>query len=105
MLKTEEILQLRTSYIAIGKMVQKYGYGQYNGILSVLMGQVRCIDSDEEDDVKKRYLVESYSRLFGSKGSLGDFVIYDTNPQVRERLNVEYDNEVKQVWEIIKKYI
>ena len=33
----------------IGKMVQKYGYGQYNGILRILMGQVNCIDSDESD--------------------------------------------------------
>ncbi len=32
MIKNEELQQLRVSYIEIGKMVQKYGYGQYNGV-------------------------------------------------------------------------
>lgn len=30
----------------------KYGYGQYNGILRILMGQVNCIDSDESNGEK-----------------------------------------------------
>ena len=51
MIRNEDFLELRESYIEIGKMVQKYGYGQYNGILRILMGQVNCIDSDE-DSVK-----------------------------------------------------
>ena len=49
MIRNEDFLELRESYIEIGKMVQKYGYGQYNGILRILMGQVNCIDSDEND--------------------------------------------------------
>lgn len=48
-------------------MVQKYGFGQYNGILTILMGQVKCIDSDEEAEVKGQYLLESYNRLFVSR--------------------------------------
>ena len=38
MIRNEDFLELRESYIEIGKMVQKYGYGQYNGILRILMG-------------------------------------------------------------------
>ena len=56
MIRNEEFLQLREAYIEIGKMVQKYGYGQYNGILRILMGQVNCIDSDENDGKKMKYL-------------------------------------------------
>ena len=29
MIRNEALLQLREAYIEIGKMVQKYGYGQY----------------------------------------------------------------------------
>ena len=36
MIRNEELLQLREAYIEIGKMVEKYGYGQYNGKLIVL---------------------------------------------------------------------
>ena len=61
MIRNEDFLELRESYIEIGKMVQKYGYGQYNGILRILMGQVNCIDSDENDGEKMKYLTESYS--------------------------------------------
>lgn len=105
MLKNEDFLQLRVSYIEIGKMVQKYGYGQYNGILKILMGQVNCIDSDENDDEKMQYLIESYSKLFVSRGSLSDFVIYDVDVQLRNKLNEKYNDEVKKVWSIMKDYI
>ena len=74
MIGNEEFLQLREAYIEIGKMVQKYGYGQYNGILRILMGQVNCIDSDESDGEKMKYLIESYSKLFASRGGLSDYL-------------------------------
>lgn len=105
MIKNEEFSQLRVSYIEIGKMVQKYGYGQYNGILSILMGQVNCIDSDTNYDEKIKYLIESYSKLFISRGGLSDFVIYDADVQLRNQLNEKYNNEVKKVWSIMKDYI
>ena len=90
------------SYIEIGKLVQKYGYGQYNGILRILMRQVNCIDSDEDYDEKVKYLVESYRRLFLSKNGLNDFVIYDADAQLRNELNERYNAEVKNIWNIIK---
>ena len=49
---SEEMLQLRKSYIEIGKLVQKYGYEQYNGILNTIMGSIECIDSDEKEEEK-----------------------------------------------------
>ena len=104
MLENDEILQLRTSYIEIGKLVQKYGNGQYNGVLNILMGQVNCIDSVENDDEKMQYLIESYNRLFISRGGLSDFVIYDENYEVRNQLNERYNEEVKKVWAIMKEY-
>ena len=105
MLKNEDFLQLRASYIEIGKMVQKYGYGQYNGVLKILMGQINCIDSDENDDEKLQYLLESYNRLFTSRGALSDFVIYDADTQLRKQLNEKYNNEVNKLWAILKDYI
>lgn len=104
MIRNEEFLQLRESYIEIGKMVQKYGYGQYNGILRILMGQVNCIDSDESDGEKMKYLTESYSKLFASRGGLSDFIIYDADVQLRNQLNEKYNDEVKKVWNIMKDY-
>lgn len=105
MLENDEILQLRTSYIEIGKLVQKYGHGQYNGVLNILMGQVNCIDSVENEDEKMKYLIESYNRLFVSRGGLSDFVIYDENYEVRNQLNERYNEEVKKVWAIMKEYL
>lgn len=105
MLKNKDFLQLRVSYIEVGKMVQKYGYGQYNGVLKILMGQVKCIDSDENDEEKLKYLLESYNRLFTSRGALGDFVIYDADSQLRNWLNEKYNNEVNKLWTILKDYI
>ena len=89
MIRNEDFLELRESYIEIGKMVQKYGYGQYNGILRILMGQVNCIDSDENDGKKMKYLTESYSKLFALGGGLSDFMIYDAHVQLRNQLNVK----------------
>ena len=105
MLRNEDFLELRESYIEIGKMVQKYGYGQYNGILRILMGQVNCIDSDENDGKKMKYLTESYSKLFALRGGLSDFIIYDADVQLRNQLNEKYNDKVKKVWNIMKDYI
>ena len=97
MIRNEDFLELRESYIEIGKMVQKYGYGQYNGILRILMGQVNCIDSDENDGKKMKYLTESYSKLFALRGGLSDFIIYDADVQLRNQLNEKYNDKVKNV--------
>lgn len=105
MIKNEEFLQLRASYIEIGKLVQKYGYGQYNGVLRILKGQINCIDSNESVDEKLKYLIESYSKLFLSRSGLSDFVIYHTDVQLRSQLNEKYNNEVKKIWHIMKYYI
>ncbi len=105
MIRNEDFLELRESYIEIGKMVQKYGYGQYNGILRILMGQVNCIDSDENDGEKMKYLTESYSKLFALRGGLSDFIIYDADVQLRNQLNEKYNDKVKKVWNIMKDYI
>ena len=105
MIRNEEFLQLRDAYIEIGKMVQKYGYGQYNGILRILMRQVNCIDSDASNGEKMKYLIESYSKLFVSRGGLSDFIIYDVNDQLRNQLNVKYNDEVKKVWKILGNYV
>ena len=105
MIRNEEFLQLRDAYIEIGKMVQKYGYGQYNGILRILMGQVNCIDSNESNDEKMKYLIESYSKLFVLRGGLSDLIIYDADVQLRKQLNVKYNDEGKKVWKILKDYV
>ena len=105
MIRNEDFVELRESYIEIGKMVQKYGYGQYNGILRILMGQVNCIDSDENDGEKMKYLTESYSKLFALRGGLSDFIIYDADVQLRNQLNEKYNDKVKKVWNIMKDYI
>ena len=105
MIRNEDFVELRESYIEIGKMVQKYGYGQYNGILRILMGQVNCIDSDENDGKKMKYLTESYSKLFALRGGLSDFIIYDADVQLRNQLNEKYNDKVKKVWNIMKDYI
>lgn len=104
MFTKNEFEQLRKSYVEIGKMVEKYGNGQYNGIIKILHGQIRCIDSDEDVSTKTEYLVESYNRIFVSRGGLGDFVIYNSNSDIRTRLNESFNSEMKKIWIIVKQY-
>lgn len=82
-------------------MVQMWYWKNFH----ILMGQVNCIDSDESDDEKMKYLIESYSKLFASRGGLSDFIIYDADIQLRNQLNEKYNDEVKRVWNIMKDYI
>ncbi|MCR5195463.1 MAG: hypothetical protein K6D38_04040 [Pseudobutyrivibrio sp.] len=105
MMTNEDFLQLRKSYIEIGKLVQKYGYGRYDGILRLLGGQVNCIDSDEDYDEKMKYLLESYRKLFVSRSGLNDFVVYDPDAKLRNELNEKYNDELKNIWDIIKDYV
>lgn len=102
---SEEMLQLRKAYIEIGKLVQKYGYGQYNGILNMLMGQIECIDSDEKQDEKWEYLINGYKNIFMGRGGISDFIIYDKDKELTNKLNEKFNDEVRKVWEIVKKDI
>lgn len=52
-----------------------------------------------------KYLIESYNKLFASRGGLSDFIIYDADVQLRNQLNEKYNDEVKRVWNIMKDYI
>lgn len=79
---SEEMLQLRKSYIEIGKLVQKYGYEQYNGILNTIMGSIECIDSDEKEEEKWKYLMDGYKSIFMGRGGISNFIIYDKNKEI-----------------------
>ena len=105
MLKDEEMLQLRASYIEIGKLVQEYGYGEYSGILKILMEQVNCIDSNENGREKLQFLIDSYTRWIQGKGGLIDFVRYDKNSEVYNILNEKLGGELEKVWGILKDYL
>lgn len=48
-------------------------------------------------------MMESYSKLFTSRGGLSDFIIYDTDIQLRNQLNEKYNDEVKRVWNIYER--
>ena len=100
MFTKNEFEQLRKTYVEIGKMVEKYGNGQYNGIIKILQGQIRCIDSDEDVSTKTEYLVESYNRI-----GLGNFVTYNSNSDIRTRLNEAFNSEMKKIWIIVKQHI
>ena len=102
MLNNEELLQLRSSYIEVGRMVQQYGFGQYNGVLNILAAKIKCIDSNFEKKKKEEYLIESYKGLFRSKGGLSDFIIYDKNDEKRDLLNKKFNDELQKIWEILK---
>lgn len=105
MFNADEIIQLRKSYIEVGKLVQRYGNEQYNSILKILMGQIRCIDSDSEEDEKIKYLVDSYKRIFMNSRGLSDFIIYDADSEKTKALNEKLCEEINNIWMIIKPYI
>ncbi|MBD5506610.1 MAG: hypothetical protein HDR05_00735 [Lachnospiraceae bacterium] len=105
MLKDEEMLQLRASYIEIGKLVQEYGYGEYSGILKILMEQVNCIDSNKNGREKLQFLIDSYTKRIQGKGGLVDFVRYNKNSEVYNTLNEKLGGELEKVWGILKDYL
>ena len=93
--------ELRRLYIEIGKKVQKYDYDGYTGILKTIMSQIKCIDSDEDYTLKKEYLKESYSEIFGYRGGLGNFIINEEDDELRDKLNVEFLDNVDKIRRIL----
>ena len=108
MLSKEEMLQLRMSYIEIGKLVQKYGgYKYYSVELKYLMSQVKCIDSDEDDKSKHQYLIQGYKGMVGHKENISEFAICNSGEgkEVERQLNRKLDEEWGKVGAIMRKYI
>ena len=71
----------------------------------LILHQVNSIDSQDDDENKLRYLVESYQPIFTSRGALGDFTVYVKDDELRCRLNEEYSNNLEKIWRIMKRYI
>ena len=94
--------ELRRLYIEIGKKVQKYDYDGFTGILNKIMFQIKCIDSDEDFELKKEYLKESYGEIFGFQGGLGNFVIYEEDRELCDKLNTEFLENAGKIWDIIE---
>ncbi len=108
MLSKEEMLQLRMSYIEIGKLVQKYGgYERYSVELKYLMSQVKCIDSDEDDKSKHQYLIQGYKGMVGYKENISEFAICNSgeSKEVERQLNRKFREEWRKVGAIMRKYI
>lgn len=93
--------ELRSLYIEIGKKVQKYAYDEFNGVLKKIMCQIECIDSDEDFALKKEYLKESYSEIFGYRWGLGNFIINEEDDELRDKLNVEFLDNVNKIRRIL----
>ncbi len=108
MLSKEEMLQLRRSYIEIGKLVQKYGgYERYSVELKYLMSQVKCVDSDEDDNSKHQYLIQGYKDMVGHKENISEFAICNSgeSKEVERQLNRKLVEEWGKVGELMRKYV
>ena len=96
--------ELRRLYIEIGKTVQKYDHDGFTGILKKIMFQIECIDSDDALELKKEYLKESYGEIFGYQGGLGNFVIYEEDRELCDKLNTEFLENVGIIGDIIESF-
>lgn len=99
-----ELNELRTWIIQMGKIVQKYGKGHYDHQLRGLMSIVNCIDSDADISEKENYIISTYKDLISSRGGLSDFCIFDNNYERRLELNKPYEEARKNIWNLISKF-
>jgi hypothetical protein len=95
--RNEYLLYIRKDYIEIGKLVQSHSHDEYNGTLKIIMCQIECIDSDEEVKTKYEYLKDNFGKIFSSRGGLGDFIVYEEDKELRNDLNVKYNEAIERI--------
>ena len=77
-----------------------------DGTISLYQGDsgevvISGLDSDEDYTLKKEYLKESYSEIFGYRGGLGNFIINEEDDELRDKLNVEFLDNVDKIRRIL----
>ena len=71
----------------------------------IVKSTVAVLISDEKEDVKKQFLIQSYKSLYTGRGGLTEFCIWDNDFETRKKLNEPLTRIRKELWVILKGYV
>lgn len=66
---------------------------------------VDILESDESDDIKKKYIIEIYKLLYTGSGGLTEYYIWDNDYEIRMKLNEPLERIRNDLWSIMKEYV
>lgn len=66
---------------------------------------VDILESDESDDIKKKYIIEIYKLLYTGRGGLTEYYIWDNDYEIRMKLNEPLERIRNDLWSIMKEYV
>ena len=63
------------------------------------------LENDEENNIKKKYIIEIYKLLYTGRGGLTEYYIWDNDYEIRMKLNEPLERIRNDLWSIMKEYV
>lgn len=74
-------------------------------MLKLVKNTVNVLESDESEDFKSEYVLESYKTLYTGRAGLTEYYIWDNDYDTRMKLNEPLERIRSDLWEIMKQYV
>lgn len=98
----DKILKL---YERLEEYLIKYGDNSILQSYKIVKRTIVFLKSDEVNDEKESFVIQSYKSLFSGRGALSEFYIWDNDIEKRRKLNEPFEMIHNEVWEEMEDYI
>lgn len=97
--------RIKELFYQLQEYLKRYGDTSIRNQCRIVENTIACMNSDEADEYKFNYTIESYRALFTGKGGLTDFYVWDDDFDKRLKINEPYEKITDELWDIFKDYI
>ncbi len=101
-MNTDRVKEL---FCQLESYLKKYGDISTKNQYRIVDDIIAVLGSDESDEYKFNYTLQSYKSLFTGKGGLTDFYVWDDDFNKRLKINEPYEIITDELWNIFKDYI
>lgn len=97
--------RIKELFYQLQEYLKRYGDTSIRNQCRIVENTIVCMNSNEADEYKLNYTIESYRALFTGKGGLTDFYVWDDDFDKRLKINEPYEKITDELWDIFKDYI
>lgn len=97
--------RIKELFYQLQNYLKRYGDTSIRNQCRIVDDTIAVLSSNESDEYKFNYTLQSYKALFTGKGGLTDFYAWDDDFNKRLRINEPYEKITDELWNIFKNYI
>ena len=96
---------LKKLFIELRDYLELHHDNSIINMFKLVKDTVNVLESDETEDFKSAYVLDSYKTLYTGRAGLTEYYIWDNDYDTRMKLNESLERIRSDLWEIMKQYV